>query len=189
MKICSKCNIEKQLTEFYKSAKAKFGVSSYCKTCTCDYAKQKRRSNPTLAKELQRAYNRANTDKRAAYAKKYYENNTEKVAEAAKKWQSENLDRCAAIMRNRRARVINSGGSHTAKDIESIFSAQRGMCANCLCKLFKSGKKKFHVDHVMPLARGGSNDRLNLQCLCPNCNFRKNAKDPIKWAQQNGRLI
>jgi 5-methylcytosine-specific restriction endonuclease McrA len=41
----------------------------------------------------------------------------------------------------------------------------------------------------MPLARGGSNDRLNLQCLCPQCNLSKNAKDPIAWAREQGRLL
>lgn len=31
------------------------------------------------------------------------------------------------------------------------------------------------VDHVTPLARGGTNDRANLQALCKSCHSRKTA--------------
>lgn len=41
----------------------------------------------------------------------------------------------------------------------------------------------------MPLARGGGNGIGNIQLLCPPCNLRKGSKDPIKWAQKNGRLL
>jgi hypothetical protein len=29
----------------------------------------------------------------------------------------------------------------------------------------------------------------NLQMLCHACNMEKRARDPIEWAQDNGRLI
>ena len=71
----------------------------------------------------------------------------------------------------------------------SIFDSQSGLCATCETKLFKSGKNKFHADHIKPLAKGGANDRYNIQCLCPACNFSKGSKDPIDWAQKNGKLL
>lgn len=36
-------------------------------------------------------------------------------------------------------------------------------------------KDSVHVDHITPLARGGSNDRTNLQVLCRSCNLSKGA--------------
>jgi hypothetical protein len=49
-KICTKCGIEKELSEFYKhSGRCKYGVSSQCKSCSIDAAKKthlKNLSNP-----------------------------------------------------------------------------------------------------------------------------------------------
>ena len=61
-----------------------------------------------------------------------------------------------------------------------------GKCPNCKAKLALTGH---HLDHITPLSRGGLNVDGNVQLLCPPCNLTKAAKDPIEWAQQNGRLL
>lgn len=42
-----------------------------------------------------------------------------------------------------------------------------GSCAAC------GETENLEVDHIVPIARGGSNDRNNLQCLCNPCNRKK----------------
>ena len=43
-------------------------------------------------------------------------------------------------------------------------------------------KKEMHIDHIVPLARGGhATDRSNLQCICKKCHFEKS-----KGEQENG---
>ncbi len=96
-----------------------------------------------------------------------------------------NLERLAAIARNRRARA-RAGGKHTAQEVAEIFHLQKGKCAYCRVDL--NGRKR-HVDHIQPLARGGANDRTNLQILCIQCNKTKSAKDPIVFAQSLGMLL
>jgi 5-methylcytosine-specific restriction endonuclease McrA len=79
-----------------------------------------------------------------------------------------------------------AGGAYTKEDIEEMIKKQKFKCANCLVKIKGSN---YHVDHVMPIKLGGTNHLYNLQVLCPPCNLKKSAKDPIVWANENGRLL
>lgn len=45
-KICSKCNKEKDFSDFYKSKSGKFGIMNYCKTCQKDYNDKWKKNNP-----------------------------------------------------------------------------------------------------------------------------------------------
>lgn len=136
-----------------------------------------------------REYYAANKEVIAAKKRDRHAASPEKAAAISRRWLLENPDKAAANNRNRRARKRSANGRHTAEDVNAIFESQRGMCASCPAKLIKSGKNRYHVDHIVPLIRGGSNDKYNIQCLCPSCNMRKNAKDPMEWAKQNGRLL
>lgn len=90
-----------------------------------------------------------------------------------------------ALVHNRRAKE-KAGGIHSAADLKDILSSQRGRCVVCNADLSKIKK---HVDHVVPLVRGGSNDRSNLRYLCAPCNLSKGSKDPIDFARERGLLL
>lgn len=94
--------------------------------------------------------------------------------------------RALATHHRRRARISGAGGSFTAAQIDELYLRQRGRCAGIGCGV-KLGTD-FHRDHRIPIALGGSSDISNIQLLCPSCNLRKHAKDPIKWANENGSL-
>lgn len=53
---------------------------------------------------------------------------------------------------------------------EALFSKQKGRCMYC-------GRKMtihhFHVDHKMPISRGGKHIMSNLQLICMPCHGRK----------------
>jgi len=130
-----------------------------------------------------------NPEKARINHKKWRDSNKDKIRERSATWASENKDARYASCSRRRALKNKSGGSHTSLDVLKIFESQRGNCASCEVELFNSGNNKFHVDHIIPISRGGRNDKYNLQCLCPGCNLRKHAKDPIAWANENGKLL
>ena len=215
MKVCRKCKIEKPDTEFSKDSRDKSGLQARCKKCNLEY----RVENKSALAAKDKAYKAANKEKisargviaRAANKEKiimrkkaYYSANKEAILGKNLAWKKANPEAASAISRKyklanhevsaansrvRRSRKLNAEGSHTATDVKLIFECQRGLCANCNIKLFKSGAKKYHVDHVMPLSKGGGNGAENLQCLCPTCNLRKGAMTPEEWARINGRLI
>jgi hypothetical protein len=69
--------------------------------------------------------------------------------------------------------------------VAKLLKLQRWRCACCAVDI----RRGYHVDHVMPLARGGRHEPDNLQLLCGPCNVRKSAKDPIAFMQSRGFLL
>lgn len=85
----------------------------------------------------------------------------------------------------RPARKKNRGAKREKRTVVYLTKLQRGRCAYCRDRLAAG----FHVDHIIPRAAGGSNERSNLQLACADCNIAKGAKDPVVFAQSLGRLI
>lgn len=137
------------------------------------------------AREKNRAWYARNIEGERARCLAYRNSNIERCRENSRAYNQANLDRGATIARNRRARRRKNGGSHTLKDISEILLMQNGKCAYCRISL----NSVRHVDHILPLALGGSNGRENLQILCVPCNKTKSAKHPIDFARSKGLLL
>ena len=145
--------------------------------------------NPGKVASSKKAYYEKNKDVVKAKAVQWARLNPEKILAMARAYRMSNPDKMAANSRNRRALVRQAEGTHMAADVHAIFDKQRGLCASCNVRLIRSGKQKYHVDHIMPLSLGGSNWPANLQCLCPTCNLSKSAKHPSDWAKQQRKLL
>jgi 5-methylcytosine-specific restriction endonuclease McrA len=75
----------------------------------------------------------------------------------------------------------------------AIFFRDRGRCQQCMKDV--SGQiyldNKYHLNHMLPQAAGGTNDPTNFQLLCDECNLGKsdNIMMPknreIKYLMQN----
>lgn len=116
-----------------------------------------------------------------------YASDPDRVKRRVKEYQAANKEKLALFRQNRRARMMMSGGSASPGDIAEIRKQQDGKCAYCRQPL-KAGRAT-HIDHIVPIARGGGGDRSNIQLLCIKCNSRKGARDPIEFAQSLGRLL
>jgi 5-methylcytosine-specific restriction endonuclease McrA len=75
-KICSKCGIEKELSEFYKKKSGKFGVEGRCKQCTIAASKAYRLTPQGQANK--KAWDQS--DKAKATAKEYWHSPAGKAA-------------------------------------------------------------------------------------------------------------
>lgn len=53
-----------------------------------------------------------------------------------------------------------------------------GFCRRC-------GKMAQCVDHIIPIAEGGTDDRHNLQALCNQCHSKKTRREQMRYAEKN----
>ena len=170
--ICKKCGSNIFYTKGYS-----------CVNCSIARGKNryaKKKEEISIARKI-----KGKTEKDKEYNKKWRLNNKDCIRKARLKWNKNNPEKCKIQKKNEKAKRRGAEGSFNKNDIEQILKQQKHKCAVCKCCI----KTKFHVDHIKPIARGGSNDRKNLQILCPPCNMKKGAKDPIDFMQGNGFLL
>lgn len=132
-----------------------------------------------------------NPEKYKTYSRNYHfsagPEYREKAKTRTKKWILDNPERAKAnahISRIKR-RGIEAGGAYTAEDVKRILKLQKGRCAYCKIKL----GKRYHLDHIVPLAKGGGNFARNIQATCAKCNMAKHARDPLFHARILGMLL
>jgi 5-methylcytosine-specific restriction endonuclease McrA len=136
--------------------------------------------------ECRKRWTRDNPDKDKVAHQKWSARNPEKVRASGRRWGAKYPDKVAAKSARRRARLLKSGENYTASDLREIMALQKGKCA--YCKTLLQGRRKC-VDHIIPLAGGGGNERRNIQFLCEPCNLKKSNLDPLLFARKIGYLI
>lgn len=190
-KQCSLCGQKYPATPEYfsKNRTRKGGLRYECKQCS--RKENKRYYNEHLEKERERGRTKQH-HRQIVCPEKIKEINTrsrkkhhEKRLADTRRWSKTPRGKAVrqALEYKRRALKCRSEGSFTAADIELHFRTQKGLCWWCGCKLEVG---KYHIDHRVPLSRGGSNSANNICITCPHCNMTKHDKLPSEWS---GRLL
>jgi hypothetical protein len=140
------------------------------------------------SREKWRRYRQKNAERCAAAYRKWVQDNPErararnrrwaarhreKTRERAKAWRLTNPDKAKALWRasksRRRARELGAPGTTPRAKLQARWDYFGGRCWIC-------GGEANSIDHVIPLARGGSNWPSNLRPACLVCNTRKGAQ-------------
>lgn len=140
------------------------------------------------------AYQEANREKMSEYGRAHYAKNKPSILRRHREYDEANKEVRAAYFakwrtperqrlanHRRRARLVAAAGSHTIEELQTLLEKQHHLCANPYCYMLLSNSWKSTIDHIEPLARGGSNDISNLQWLCRRCNTSKGTKGMDEW--------
>ena len=125
-----------------------------------------------------------NANKKRQYDADYREANKERLRTISAAWRIANRERRREIEEDRRARKRSTGRLSRGL-VKRLFSLQLGKCVCC----GKTLGKNYHIDHIVPLARGGAHRDDNIQLLTQRCNNQKKAMDPVDFMQSRGFLI
>lgn len=130
-------------------------------------------------KAIRREYYLANKERLQEYHREYMAEyraeHKEEERQKRRDWIESNPEEYRARKALNRHKRRTAGGSFTAADIEAIRVAQGNRCYLCHKKL-----KKYHIDHFIPISKGGTNDPGNLRLACPKCNYSKHDKHPFE---------
>ncbi len=126
-------------------------------------------------KQKMRRWYEQNRERASARARAWHAAHPEKVRETAKRWATRHPEETREHTTRRRARLrrVKIGVVNRAE----VFARSGGRCAYCREPITP---KSWHLDHVIPLARGGAHAMDNVVASCPPCNQRKS--DSLNWA-------
>lgn len=152
--------------------------------------------------EKQKAYYLAHKEDRLAYHREYYRKNRELIIDNVKQYRLDNPDKKVALDRQYKLKnkehlnAIKRRYMKTAKgkQIRRADNHRRrnngGITVSVIQSVYEENIKKFgtltcylcfqkiifgqdHLEHRIPLCRGGSHEHNNLAVSCPSCNLRK----------------
>ena len=141
-----------------------------------EYNREWKRKNKIKMLAQRKLYREANKDKQKEYYKVYRLNNLDKEVIRNKAWALNNPDKKRAKHSLRRARVKK------VNDIKTLADGKQ------LVDLFKQALKReeetgygWHVDHTIPITKGGRHCLTNLQVVPASWNLSKGNRHERKF--------
>jgi len=127
------------------------------------YDRARYHANPE--KRSARQWKAANAERNRARDRLWRLANREKERERLRRWKAANLDKVHAERASRR------GATRTEKiDPVTIYNRDNGRCHICRRQVSAA---RFHLDHLVPLSRGGTHTEDNVSIAHPRCNLRR----------------
>lgn len=172
-KKCSTCKKPQKLDDFSNRAASKDGKAYSCKACerATSKASYKRRKR----KQQTQQYYQDNKDKYLDRSKARYEENKEEILEGQKGWRKsergkEVMSEAGKRRRDRIKEQTPGGRDYTRDEIierDSVF----GDCICQICGLpIDIAGGELELDHIVPIAAGGSDTGDNIRCAHQSCN-------------------
>jgi hypothetical protein len=185
-KKCSKCNIEKELTEFSKAKRYKDGLQYKCKSCQKKWREQNKEYNKEYYQQNKK-YFKEYYQQNKKYYKQYEEENREQRNKYQKEYRRDKrkIDPLYKMKHNLRTRTYyafkRKGYSKDTKT-QKMLGVDWEVAKQHIERQFTKGMNwdnygQWQIDHIIPIA--SANTEQELKKLCHYTNLQ-----PL-WAQDN----
>lgn len=184
-KRCPRCRLIKLIKYFNRYKNTKDGLQKYCKQCQAICNAKWYKTNAKRERAKASARYKANPRKFKQRTRKWAKAHPETMSARQRRWGKANPDKIRNIQRRTRkacASRIRSyktlqyarkkGVTVEPVDYAIVFARDHGRCHLCGKKVKRS---YWHLDHLIPLSRGGEHSYRNVAVSCPMCNMRKGA--------------
>jgi len=166
MKVCARCKVKKPLTAYSPDTRTRLGVQSRCKVCIAEAACIRRAANPEPHRESVRRAVKKHYDKKLQRNREYRAKNADKVAAWKAQDRQRNKARIGADNAMRRAKMRQTPLTPEVLSFYALRDFYRAMSLG----------EDFHVDHIIPIGKGGLHVAQNLQVIPAIDNLRKGAR-------------
>lgn len=156
-----------------------------CKACACEHVRLWRENNLEKDRAHSRAYRKQHREEALERCRLYGEAHKDEKREYDRAYRAANQEKRKAHHHKRRAFKRGNGGTHTPNDVAIQVRMQtdkKGVLRCWWCS--KSVCSEYHIDHRIPLARGGNNAPENIVISCPTCNMSRKDKLPSEWGDR-----
>lgn len=189
-KICSSCEKEKSVKEFYLSVDNRDNKSYYssiCKVCKSIYAKHYRQNNKELISNRSKRYyeknkNRINVGKKE-YMKQWYEDHKEGYKQRYQDNKEYMKKQHKCYRENNKAKINASTAKRRSikrnQTLDNVDKEKIMFMYKVAYEMTKEHGVEYQVDHIKPLSKGGLHHEDNLQILSRDLNLRKASKWPL----------
>jgi 5-methylcytosine-specific restriction endonuclease McrA len=182
-KRCCTCSLFKNLINFYKNKSCKDGYAPRCKQCVQEYniknkdyiniyRRQQYKKNINNCKKNSQKSHFLHREERLKKQRIYYQNNKEYFKYKNKKYRESNKD--YILLKNKKRKKLIQIENISQSEIDNLLNNNNNQCF--YCKIFVKRGINLHLDHKVPLNRGGNHHINNLVPSCASCNLRKGTK-------------
>lgn len=170
MKTCPTCKADKPLEDFKPTLNKPKG-QPYCTPCNAAYQFKYHRDNPHKSRQTSKKYDKDNKDKKKVHKEKYNKNNPEKVREWSRK-------------KNRKREALKKNNGHSPYSEKQVLNTYGTHCHLCQTPIDLSAPRQvgkpgwqlaLHIDHFIPISKGGPDTLENVRPSHGRCNIVKNA--------------
>lgn len=144
-----------------------------------EYMEEYYRTNKVELKERAKKYGQLNKDR----VKEYQQSNKIEIKKRMKEYSQTEAGRLSSYRRSMKRRSYKHKVVFKPHERKQILDRDNWTCQCCGIKVHDESTddwntpKKCHIDHIIPISKGGDSTPKNLRVLCRTCNLTKSNKE------------